>query len=137
MATFQKFNQFVEDLAHGVHNFSSDQIAVALSNIAPVATNSVIADISQIGYTNLSSRNVTTSSSSETSGTYQLTLADLPLTASGAVGPFRYVVLFNDTPASPLDPLIAFFDYGSRISLANGETFNINFDDANGLFQVT
>ena len=82
-----------------------------------------------------SSRAITTSGSSQTDGTYKLTLADLVLTASGGtVGPFRYVVIYNDTVAG--DPLIAWYDYGSSITLNDGETLTINFDDANGLFQL-
>jgi hypothetical protein len=100
MATFTKFQPFVEKLAEKVHNLGSDQLVVALTNSAPSAANGVLADITQISYTNLSSRNITTTSSSQTSGTYKLVLADLTLTASGAVGPFRYVVIYNDTAAS-------------------------------------
>lgn len=128
MATFNKFNAFVENVAEGVHNLGSNQLVVALTNTLPVATNSVLADITQISYTNLSSRNVTTSTSSQTSGQYNLVLNDLTLTASGAVATFRYVVLYNDTPTSPADPLIGWYDYGSSITMANGETFLINFD---------
>lgn len=127
MATFTKFNAFVENLAEGVHNLATDQLVVALTNTAPTASNSVLADITQITYTNLSSRNITTSSSSQTSGTYSLVLTDLTLTASGSVGPFRYVVIYNDTPTSPADPLVAYYDYGSSITMANGETFTIDF----------
>lgn len=128
MAVFNKFNAFVENVAEGVHNLGTNQLVIALTNTAPVATNSVLADITQIAYTNLSSRNVTTTSSSQTSGQYNLVLQDLTLTASGAVATFRYVVLYNDTPTSPADPLIGWYDYGSSITMANGETFLINFD---------
>lgn len=127
MATFQKFNAFVENVAEGVHNLGTNQLVVALTNTAPTAANSVLADITQIAYTNLSSRNVTTSTSSQTSGTYSLVCNDLTLTASGAVATFRYVVLYNDTPTSPADPLIGFYDYGSAVTMANGETFLIDF----------
>lgn len=134
MASFNKFNSFVEALAEKVHNLGSDQITVALSNSAPSASNTVLADITEISYTNLSSRNVTTTSSSQTSGTYKLVLQDLVLTASGAVGPFRYVVLYNNTASN--DELIGYYDYGSSISLANAETFTIDFDDANGVLTI-
>ena len=134
MATFNKFNQFVEDLAEKVHNLGSDQLVVALSNSAPVATNSVLADITQISYTNLSSRNVTTSASAQSSGTYKLTLTDLVLTASGAVATFRYVILYNDTATN--DELIGYYDYGSSITMANGETFTIDFDGTNGVLTI-
>ena len=134
MASFQKFNAFVEALAEKVHNLGSDQLVVALSNTAPTASNAVLADITQISYTNLSSRNITTTSSSQSSGTYKLVLQDLTLTASGAVAPFRYVVIYNDTSAS--DNLICFYDYGSSLTLANGETFTLDFDATNGVLQI-
>jgi hypothetical protein len=134
MATFNKFNAFVEALAEKVHNLGSDQLTVALTNTLPTASNSVLADISQISYTNLSSRNITTTSSTQTSGLYKLILADLTLTATGAVGPFRYVVIYNSTAAS--GNLIAWFDYGSSISLANGDTLTIDFDPSTGILQL-
>ena len=145
MAIFNKLNGFVEHLAEKVHNLGSDQLIVALSNTAPGAesipptgatANCVLANVTQISYTNLSSRNVTTSSSAQTSGTYRLICNDLVLTASGSVGPFRYVYLCNDTPTSPADPLIGYYDYGSSITLANGETFTIDFDGANGVLSL-
>lgn len=134
MATFQKFNCFVEDVAEKKHNLGSDQLVVALTNSAPVATNTVLANLTQVDYTNLSTRNLTTSSSSQTSGTYKLVIADLVLTASGAVGPFRYVTVYNDTATN--DELIAFFDYGSSVTLASGDTFTLDFDGTNGLLQL-
>lgn len=134
MATFQKFHSFVEAIAEKKHDLGSDQLAIALTNTAPDATNAVLADITEISYTNLSSRNVTTSSSAQTGGTYKLVLEDLTLTASGAVGPFRYVVLYNDTAAN--DELIGWYDYGSSISLAAGETFTIDFDGTNGVLTL-
>ena len=126
MATFNKFNSFVEAVAEKTHNLGSDQMKVALTNTAPVATNTVLANITDVSYTNCSSRNVTTASSSQTSGTYTQVLTDLTLTASGgSVGPFRYVVLYNDTAAS--DELIGWWDYGSSITLADTETLLIDF----------
>lgn len=128
----------MEHLAEGVHNLGTGQLVVALTNTAPNATDDVLADITQISYTNLSSRNITTSSSAQTSGTYRLILTDLVLTASGgSVGPFRYVVIYNDTPTSPADPLIGYYDYGSSITLADGETLTIDFDGTNGLLSLT
>jgi len=146
MATFVKLNGFVEHLAEGVHNLGSDQLVVALSNTAPGSeatppTGStaacILANVTQIAYTNLSSRNITTTSSAQSAGTYKLTLTDLVLTASGgAVATFRYVYIYNDTPVSPADPLICYFDYGvGGVTLADGETFTLNFDDAEGLLQ--
>lgn len=137
MATFTKFQPFVENLAEKVHNLGSDQLVVALTNSAPSAANAVLADITQISYTNCSTRNITTTSSAQTSGTYKLVLTDLVLTASGGtVGPFRYVVIYNDTPTSPADPLIGYYDYGSSITLNSGETLTIDFDASNGVLQL-
>ncbi len=138
MAAFNKINSFVEDLAEKVHNLGADALTVALtaSANAPVATNTVLANLTQISYTNLSSRAITTSASSQTSGTYKLTLTDLVLTASGTVAAFRYVVIYNDTPTSPADPLIGWYDYGSDLTLLNGETFTIDFDGTNGVLQI-
>lgn len=135
MASYVKFQPFVENVAEKVHNLGSDQLTIALTNSAPVNTNAVLTDITQISYTNCSSRNVTTSSSAQTSGTYKLVLADLTLTASGGtVGPFRYVVLYNDTSTS--DSLIAYWDYGSSITLNDGETFTIDFDASAGVLTI-
>lgn len=138
MATYNKFQQFVEDVAEKVHNLGADVLTVALTAAAnaPVATNSVLANLTQIAYTNLSSRVITISTSAQSAGTYKLVLADLVLTASGAVATFRYVVIYNDTPTSPADPLIAWYDYGSDVTLANGETFTIDFDGTNGFLQI-
>lgn len=138
MAAFNKFQQFVEDVAHKVHDLSSDQLVVALTAAAnaPVATNAVLADLTQISYTNLSSRNITTSASGQTTGTYKLTLTDLVLTASGTVAAFRYVVIYNDTPSSPLDPLIGWYDYGSDLTLLTSETLTIDFDGSAGVLTI-
>ena len=135
MATLNKFNSFVEALSEKVHNLGSDTLVVALTDTAPVSSNTVLANITQISYTNLSTRTLTVSSSSQTSGTYKLVIADLTLTASGAVGPFRYVVIYNDTATN--DELIGWYDYGSSISLANTDTFLLDFDGTQGVLQLT
>lgn len=135
MATFNKFNSFVEAMAEKAHNLGSDQLVVALTNSAPAAGNTQLSDITQITYTNLSTRNITTSASAQSGGTYKLTLADLTLTASGgSVGPFRWAVIYNDTSTGDL--LIGWYDYGSSITLADGESILIDFDGTNGLFTL-
>lgn len=139
MATFNKFNQFVEDLAKKVHALNSDALTIALcaSANAPIASNTVLANLTQISYTNLSSRVIgAPTSAAQTSGTFKLVLPDLVLTASGAVATFRYVVIYNDTPTSPPDPLIAWYDHGSDVTLASGETYTIDFDGTNGFLTL-
>lgn len=136
MASFNKFNSFTEAVAEKVHNLGSDQLVVALCATAnaPVATNTQLSNLTQISYTNLSSRNITTSSSSQSSGTYKLVLTDLVLTASGTVAAFQYVVIYNDTATN--DELIGWYDYGAALTLLNGETFTIDFDGTNGLLTI-
>jgi len=130
MATYNKFNSFVEALAEGKHNLASDTLKVAFSNAsnAPSASDDVkLTDITTIATTNLDSVTLTVSSSGQTSGTYKYVPNDLTMTASGAVGPFRYVIIYNDTAAN--DPLICYFDYGSEVTLASGDTFKLDFGD--------
>lgn len=110
-------------------------MALCASAHAPVATNHVLADLTQIAYTNLSSRNLTTTSCVQTSGTLNFILADLTLTASGAVAAFRYAILYNSTAAS--GNLIGYYDYGSDLTLSSGETFTLDLDNVNGLFTIT
>lgn len=141
MASFNKFNQFVEDVCEKVHNLQSDTLKVLLTNTAPVATNAVKTDLTEISAGNGYSAGgtaATVSSSAQTSGTYKLVLADVVFTASGgSIGPFRYAVLYNDTPTSPADPLIGWWDYGSSITLASGETFTWDADATTGVLQLS
>lgn len=134
MASYNKFQSFVEAIAEKVHNLGADSLKIALTNSAPVATNTILANITEISYANCSARVPSITSSAHTTGTYKLTLTDLVLTASGAVGPFRYIVLYNDTATN--DELIAWWDYGSNVTMANGDTFTLNFDDTNGVLQI-
>lgn len=132
MASFNKNQQFAENLGKAVHNFTSDStctvtVYLTTNANAPVATNSVLADITQISYTNLSSRVVTGITWEHTTGTVHMTANDLVLTASGAVATFRWVGLYDDDPTSPADPLIGYYDYASDVTLANAETFTIDF----------
>ena len=144
MVAFVKLNGFVEHLAEKVHNLESDQLVIALSNTAPGSESTpptsttaacILANVTQISYTNCSSRNVTTSTSAQTSGTYKLVCTDLVLTASGgSFGPFRYVYLYNDTATS--DNLIGYWDYGSAVTVSSGGTFTVDFDGTNGVLTV-
>lgn len=139
MATYNKFNSFVEAVAEKVHNLGSDTLKVMLTNTAPVATNTQKTDLTEIsagnGYT-AGGTAASITSSSQTSGTYKLVLGDVVFTASGGtIGPFRYAVLYNDTATN--DELIGWWDYGSAVTLNSGETFTVDFDAAGGVLTIT
>lgn len=141
MASFNKFNQFVGDLAEGVHKFSTHSCKVMLVNTAPTSANAVKGDLTEIsagnGYT-AGGNAAAFTSDSQSSGTMKLVLAD-PATwtaSGGSIGPFRYAVLYNDTPTSPSKPLIGYWDYGSSITLASGETFTVDLDATNGVLTI-
>lgn len=138
MATFTKFNSFVEALAEKTHNLGSDTLKVALTNTAPNATDTQLSNITQISGTNgytTGGTQATISSSAQSSGTYKLVLADVVFTASGgSIGPFRYAVLYNDTATN--DELIGYWDYGTNITLTNGNTFTVDFDSGTGVLTI-
>jgi hypothetical protein len=141
MATFTKFQPFVENLAEKVFNLGSDTLRLALTNTAPVNTQGVLDLVTNHpppaaanGYT-AGGNTITTSSSLQTTGTYKLTLADSVFTATaGGIGPFRYAILYDDTAAA--DQLIGFWDYGSSITLADGETFTWDADATAGILTI-
>lgn len=143
MASFNKINDFVKNAVENM-DLASDTLIVALSNTAPGSEtsnptadgNGVLANVTQISYTNLSSRTLTSVTSTQTSGTYKLSAADLTLTASGTVPAFRYVYIYDDTVTSPADPLIGYYDYGTSLVLNNGDTFTIDIG-ANGILTLT
>lgn len=140
MAAYVKFESFVEkQLISGI-DWDADTFKVALTNTAPnAATNDFFDDITEIsagnGYT--AGGTATTITHSRTGGTSKISGSDVVFTATGAVGPFRYVVLYKSTGTGSTSPLVAYWDYGSSISLANGETFTVDFDATNGIFQLS
>lgn len=146
MASFNKFHCFVEDLAEGKHNLGSDTLKVFLTNEAPVAASDTAYDgatgstgpaeiANGNGYTT-GGNTASVSTSSQTSGTYKLVLADpATWTASGSVGPFQYAVLYNDTAAGK--NLIGWWNYGSAVTLASGETFKVDFSPDDGALVIT
>lgn len=140
MAAFNKFHDFVEQLGKGVHQLhaAGHTLKVYLSNTAPNAsTHTVKADLTEISAGNgyAAGGTDTQNDLSEASGTASCTGVDVVFTASGgSIGPFRYVVLYNDTPTSPADPLVGWWDYGSSITLLDGETLTVDF--ASSMFTV-
>ena len=138
MADYNKFQPFAEHVYEGVHDLGADTLKILLTNDEPSATDAVRGDLAS----ELSTANGYTAggvqalidSSSQTGGTYKLVIDDVVFTATGGpVGPFRYAVLYNDTPTSPADPLIAWWDYGTSITLADGESFTVDFDAGTGV----
>src|SRR5690606_793226 len=143
MASFVKFQSFVEHLAEKVHNLGSDTLKILLTNDAPsVSADAVKGDLTSElstggGYTS-GGETVTITGSSQTTGTYSLVGNDVVFTAtSGGIGPFRYAVLYNDTPTSPADPLIGYWDYGQSVTLADGESFVWDASADNGVLSLS
>jgi len=141
MVAFTKIDIFTEDLAHQVHDLSApgDTLEFALTTQAniPVVTNTLLANLTPIAYTNLSARTITKTSSAGTSGVYKLVLTDLVLTASGAVATFRHSCMFNQGTVAKTDPLMGWYDHGSDVTLANGETYTYDFDPSGGFITIT
>lgn len=136
MATFNKFNDFTEQLVRGVHDWDAHTFKVALTNTLPTSSQ-VSLDLvtnhppptNANGYT--AGGTATTISVSETSGTATVQGTQVVFTATaGGIGQFRYVILYNDSATSPADALIGWWDYGSSISLADGESFTVQFNSA-------
>jgi hypothetical protein len=142
MATYNKFQDFVEQLCKAIHDLDGTHtLKVALTNTAPVATQTTWnvtdhpAPAAANGYT--AGGNTLSPTLSEATGTAKLVLADSTFTAAGGnLGPFRYVVIYNDTATTPADAAIAWYDYGSSITLADTETFTVDFDPTNGFFTL-
>lgn len=144
MAAFNKFNALVQTFANGAIALATDTLKVMLTNTAPVATNSLYADISANelasgnGYTT-GGATITTTSSTQTGGVEKLIIsaANPTWTATGSMGPFRYAVLYDFTASSPLKPLIGWWDNGSSVTLTTGQTFTVTYDATNGVLQIS
>lgn len=151
MAAYNKFQVFAEEVYEKVHDLGSDTLKLALFNTSPnaadirfdtsvdlrlEATSNALDLTTANGYT-AGGSTITITSSAQTSGTYKLVGNDVVFTASGgSIGPFRYVVLYNATGGSAsARPIIAWWDYGSSITLNNGETFTVDLDGTNGILQ--
>ena len=130
---FNKFTDLSEQLTRGIHAFGTHVFKVMLTNVAPVSTNTIRGNLTEIaagnGYTTGGA--AVTISVSETAGVTTVSGDKLTFTASGgAMAAFRYAVLYNDTATSPADALVGWWDYGSSITLASGESFAVKFSDS-------
>lgn len=136
MAVYNKFQRFTLDVLSGKHNFLSDVFKVMLTNTAPLASNSIKADLTEIsaatGYP--AGGPTVTTSTTTSSGQAKVTATNLVITSGAVIGPFRYVVFYNSSAAS--EPLISWWDYGTAVTLQNTETFTINFDALNGILDI-
>lgn len=151
MATFVKFNQFVQDLCQGLHvikTAAGNDYRLMLTNTLPNAGDTVVDNSvppavikATSNATELSTGNGYTAggttvgaptTASQTGGTFTFAASQVVWTATGAVGPFRYVAMFNNTTAtSATRPPVGWWDYGSSITLQNGETFTVKFNNTN------
>lgn len=137
MAIATRFYSFTTDLTNAKHDFASHSYKVMLSNAAPVVTNTAKANITEItagnGYT--AGGTATTVTKSNSLGVETMFAADVVFTAAGgSIGPFRYIVLYNDTQTTPAKPLVCWWDYGSSISVSTGQTFTTDFDAGTGFW---
>lgn len=129
MATFVKFQDFVHQLGLGIHNLNTHTFKVYLTNADPdAAADAVKTDLAEIaggnGYT--AGGADIQNAYSEAAGTGTMTAVDVTFTASGgSIGPFRYAVLYNDDATS--DNLMGYYDRGESITLADGDTFTVDF----------
>ncbi len=140
MASFTKFNSFVQDLGRKVHNLHTDVLKVLLTNSAPLAANTVKANLTEIGAGNGYSAGGTSIATgqdyTQVSGSGKLQATDIVFTASGgSIGPFRYAVLYNSTATN--SELIGWWDYSASITLLTGETLTVDFDGTNGIFAIS
>ena len=139
MAAFSKFNAFVEAIVLKKHNLGTDSLKVMLTLTAPVAANSVKADLTEIAAGNGYSAGgtaTTITSCVQTAGVLKLIITDVTFTASvGSIANFRYAVLYNDTATN--DELIGFWDSGGTQTITVGNSFLVDFDPAAGVLTIT
>jgi hypothetical protein len=127
MAAYNKFNCFVGDVGLKLHNLDTDVLKVYLTNTAPVAGNTVYntpVDLATSGGYVAGGTDAQVAYS-QAAGTGTATAISVVFTATTGFGPFRYAVLYNDTSATK--PLVAWWDYGSSVTLLAGETFTVSF----------
>jgi hypothetical protein len=141
VAAFTKYHTFVDEISKGGHNLQTAVFKCALTNTAPTPLTDTVwnttvypAPAAANGYT-AGGNTLTTSSASTTSYVFKLVIADSVFTATaGGMGPFRYAVIYNSSATSKV---VGYYDYGSSITLADTETFTVDFDPTNGMMQLT
>lgn len=138
MAAFNKFNQFVADVATKVHNLNADTLKIMLTDVAPIATNAIKADITEIAAGNgyvAGGGAAAFVSGADTAGLYRLILSPVSfLAAGGSVAQFRYAVLYNSSTVN--GNLISWWDFGAEVNLTNGNTFTVSLDQVNGVLTL-
>ena len=143
MAAFNKFDVFVEDVAHKQHDLANDALKVFLTNVVPSTSDTAYdGTTGTTGPAEITAGNgytaggvaITTSTSGQTSGTYTLVVADPSnlVASGGSIGPFRYTVLYNTVN----NKLIGYWDYGTSITLADGDALAQDFDQVNGILSI-
>ena len=143
MAGFNKFYCFVQDVANALHDMKTGTThvyKVYLTNVAPVVTNTVYntpADLAAGNGYAAGGNSIGTITGAQTTGTFKFVGATDPswTAAGGSIGPFQYAVLYNST--SSTKPLIGWWDYGTAITLTNGNSFTIDLDQTNGILTIT
>ena len=141
MVAFVKYHTFVEEMSKAGHNLTTAVFKVALTNTAPTPLTDTVwnttvypAPAAANGYT-AGGNTITTTSFATTAYIFKLVLADSVFTATaGGIGPFRYVILYN---SSATNKVVGYYDYGSSITLADTETFTVDFDPTTGAVQMT
>lgn len=131
-SAYNKFNEFKQDIGNGQHDFGTDTLKLALTNTAPTATD---ANFNVTSHPVPAAANgypaggaaLTGVTYTETAGTATLDANDVVFTATaGGIGPVRYAVLYNSSSTTPTNAAIAWFDYGSSITIADTETLTVS-----------
>lgn len=135
-AAYNKFNAFIGDVFGKVHDLlgtagsTADTLKILLSNTTPVATNAVKGDLTEITQHNGYSAPVTcTNVGTNTTGTLTVSGTAITITASGGtIGPFQYACMYNSTAGTV--PLVAWWDYGSALTLQDGDSLTLKFNSS-------
>lgn len=133
-ASYVKVAGAIDFITEGI-NAGTDQWAIALTNTIPAGTafTAGTTDLATGGGYTQGGNNVSTTSSSESAGTYRLIIADPAVwTATGGGFTARYAILVDKT----VNINVGYWDYGSSQAVAAGETFTVDLDGVNGVFTI-